>query len=257
MATSYRKQSPLEPRDILVFDKVPAPPPRKYNVQKVPESRAPTALYETTQLVEAINQLGKYGKFEPGKLDVGDSFTLSPRHAWIEDRGFIDAFNAVIFAPDMPTIQFIDSVGPHDDARKVDIWLRNLTPGRSYIAQVRVLAGEGGEFHVRTGEGVWGEMEDAPLVYMTVYSGGKGDVLVEWFLECQGCPNSGAFRRSGQLALQAKSYFDECLLAPDTSTLVGCVFGFVDFPAGEQPAADYTPPFTTGECVGMDISCPQ
>lgn len=112
--------------------------------------------------------------------------------------------------------------------------------------------GTPGEFEV-----LWGEMGDAPLVYMTVYSGGTGNVLVEWFIECEGCPNSGAFRRSGQLALRPKLYFDDCLAAPDTLSLTQCVFGFVDFMAGMQPPADYTPPFTTGECVGMDISCPK
>jgi hypothetical protein len=105
-------------------------------------------------------------------------------------------------------------------------------------------------------EVLWGEMGDAPLVYMTIHSGGKDAVLVEWYLECQGCPISGAFRRSGQLALRPDSFFDDCLAMPDTASLTECVFGFVDFTAGQQPAIDYTPPFTTGECTSLDIACP-
>ncbi len=150
MATSYRKRSPLDPKDILVFEKAATPPKRKSEVQKIPEMTAPTQLHDVAQIVEAINRIGKYGKFEPKKLQAGDSFTLSPRHAWIEGRGYLEALNIIAFAPDMPTIQFVDSIGPSDDARFVDIWLQNLTPGQSYIAQIRVVAGQGGEFHVRT-----------------------------------------------------------------------------------------------------------
>ena len=44
----------------------------------------------------------------------------------------------------------VNTLGPSDDARSVEIWLQGLTPGQSYVAQIRVVAGQGGEFHVRT-----------------------------------------------------------------------------------------------------------
>lgn len=103
---------------------------------------------------------------------------------------------------------------------------------------------------------LYGEMLDSPLVYMDVYYGGKDRVLVEYFFECEGCPDSGYFGRTGQLALQPDAYFDGCLAAPDTAALIQCVFGFTDFPAGEPPAADYAPPWTTGECVSLELVCP-
>ena len=105
-------------------------------------------------------------------------------------------------------------------------------------------------------EVLWGEMLDDGWVVMTVYSGGQGVVLLEWAIDCPGCPESGQFRRSGQLALQPAAFFDDCLAAPDTAGLIQCVFGFVDFDAGLLPPADQTPPWTTGECVSLEIACP-
>lgn len=105
-------------------------------------------------------------------------------------------------------------------------------------------------------EVLWGEMGDEGINYMQVYSGGEGTVLIEWDLDCQGCPESGAVGRSGQLTLQPDSYFDACLAASDTASLIQCVFGFVDFAPGQPPPDAYAPPFTTGECASLDLSCP-
>lgn len=103
---------------------------------------------------------------------------------------------------------------------------------------------------------LYGEMGDSPLVYMDVYYGGADRALVEYSFECEGCPDSGYFGRTGQLALQPDKYFDDCLAAPDLTARIQCVFGFVDFPPGEPPAADYAPPWTTGECLSLEIACP-
>lgn len=105
-------------------------------------------------------------------------------------------------------------------------------------------------------EVVWGANDDAGWVEMTVYSGGQDVVLLEWYFNCPGCPDSGEFRRSGQLALQPDVFFDDCLVAPDTASLIQCVFGFVDFTASTLPSDGYTPPWTTGECVSLEIACP-
>ena len=103
---------------------------------------------------------------------------------------------------------------------------------------------------------LWGEMGDEGINYMEVYSGGKDSVYIEWELDCQGCPESGALGRSGQLTLQPDSFFDACLAQPDTASLIQCVFGFVDFQAGSPPPADFVPAFTTGECASLDAVCP-
>ena len=88
---------------------------------------------------------------------------------------------------------------------------------------------------------LWGEMGDEGINYMEVYSGGKDSVYIEWELDCQGCPESGALGRSGQLTLQPDSFFDACLAQPDTASLIQCVFGFVDFQAGSPPPATAPP----------------
>lgn len=103
---------------------------------------------------------------------------------------------------------------------------------------------------------LYGEMGDSPLVYMDVYYGGADRVLVEYSFECEGCPDSGYFGRTGQLALQPDKYFEDCLAAPDMAARIQCVFGFTEFPPGQPPAADYAPPWTTGECLSLDIACP-
>lgn len=150
MATSYRKTSPLSPKDILVFDQAPAQKPHRVEIEKAPQLAAPTRLHDIHEIVE---QLGKLGKLTPKNIQPGDTFTLSPRQAWLENRGYLDVYNSVIVASDLPNIQFINSVGPSDEARNVQIWLRGLTPGHSYIAQIRVQAGTGGTFNISTGEG--------------------------------------------------------------------------------------------------------
>ena len=103
---------------------------------------------------------------------------------------------------------------------------------------------------------VWGEMQDGGWIDTTIYSSGQGVVLLEWRLDCPGCPSHGEFRRSGQLALQPDAFFDDCLAAPDTASLIQCVFGFVDFTPGAMPPSGYTPPWATGECVSLEIACP-
>lgn len=150
MATSYRKIHPLSPKDILVFDQAAPQKPERVQLDKAPQLAEPTHLHDVTAIVE---QLGKLGKLTPKNIQPGDTFTLSPRQAWLEGRGYLDVYNSVIFAADLPNIQFINGVGPSDDARNVQIWLRGLTPGHSYIAQIRVQAGTGGTFQIGTGEG--------------------------------------------------------------------------------------------------------
>jgi hypothetical protein len=103
---------------------------------------------------------------------------------------------------------------------------------------------------------LWGNMGDPPLVYMHVFSGGDGDVLLEWTLDCEGCPNSGFFKRSGRIALQPPAWFDDCLIQPSGAPLIECVFGFTAFEPEAPPPTDYKPPWTTGDCVSLAITCP-
>lgn len=153
VATSYRKIKPLDPQDFLVFDKVPPvkPQPEKLpQLAKLPQLDAPPRLHDISALLES---LGKLGKLTPKDIQPGDTFTLSPRQPYIENRGSLEVLNALLYVPDVPNIQFIDSFGGADEARYVQVWLRGLTPGHSYIAQIRVQAGGNGTFQVSTGEG--------------------------------------------------------------------------------------------------------
>lgn len=151
MATSYRKVRPLDPRDILVLDSARKPDPRPMpELSKLPRLDAPTALYPVETLVEA---LGKLRKIEPKNLQPGQSFTLSSARALVEGRGWLEVYNTCVVDPRSPTYQFVNNVGFGDESRQVNVWLSNLVPGRSYIVQLRVQAGQGGTFHIGTGEG--------------------------------------------------------------------------------------------------------
>lgn len=151
MATSYRKLPSFDPKDLIVLPKtLGAPKLQRPLADKLQKLDVPTPLYDVTTILDAVRKLGR---IESKNLQPGQSFTLSARQAWIEGRGWIEAFNVVCVAPTHPTIQFIQNVGSSDEGRHVDIWLSNLVPGRSYIAQVRVQAGQGGTFHIGTGEG--------------------------------------------------------------------------------------------------------
>jgi hypothetical protein len=106
-----------------------------------------------------------------------------------------------------------------------------------------------------TYEVLWGEMGDDGLVWERVHVFGNGTVLVEWGHDCPGCQNFGRVGRSGALELQPASYFDDCLAAPTTESLIACTIGLVEIDTGNPPEG-YTPPFTTGECTTLDVACP-
>ena len=103
---------------------------------------------------------------------------------------------------------------------------------------------------------LWGAMEDSGVVVMDVFADGAGGATIQWEVDCQGCPSSGSVGRSGLLALQPAGYFDDCLDAPTTASLIQCAFGFTDFSQGSGPADGYTPPWTTGECTALEFACP-
>lgn len=105
-----------------------------------------------------------------------------------------------------------------------------------------------------TYEVLWGEMGDEGLVAQRVHAFGDGTVLVEWSYDCPGCQNFGRVGRSGALQLQPAAYFDDCLAAPTTSSLIACTVGLVEIETGNPPEG-YAPPFTTGECATLEVAC--
>lgn len=103
---------------------------------------------------------------------------------------------------------------------------------------------------------LWGEMTDEGVTVMEVLADGQGGATFQWLVDCQGCPESGVVGRSGRLALQPAAYFDACLVAPTTASLLECIYGFTDFQEGQGPADGYTPPWTTGMCSALEFACP-
>lgn len=79
-------------------------------------------------------------------------------------------------------------------------------------------------------------------------------MLVEWRYDCRGCQNFGRVGRSGALQLRSAAYFEECLVAPTSASLIACTIGLVEIEIGNPPEG-YTPPFTTGECATLDVAC--
>ncbi|HHH28626.1 MAG TPA: hypothetical protein ENK57_09815 [Polyangiaceae bacterium] len=105
-------------------------------------------------------------------------------------------------------------------------------------------------------EVLWGQMEDIGVVRMDVYADGAGSATVQWEVDCQGCPSSGTFGRSGVLKLQDQAFFDGCLKAPTTATLLDCLYGFTEFDEGSGLAEGETLPWVTGECSALEFGCP-
>ena len=103
---------------------------------------------------------------------------------------------------------------------------------------------------------IWGEMSDVGAVRMDVYADGAGGATVQWEVDCQGCPVSGTFGRSGVLKLQDQAFFDGCLNAPTTETLLDCMYGFTEFDEGSGLEEGETLPWVTGECTALEFGCP-
>jgi hypothetical protein len=102
----------------------------------------------------------------------------------------------------------------------------------------------------------FGEMGDVGDTVMNVFVDGKGGATFQWTVDCAGCPESGVVGRSGRLALQPAAYFDACLAAPTTASLLECIYGFTSYQEGDGPADGYTPPWTTGMCSALEFVCP-
>ena len=120
--------------DLIVSQPRPAP-------EKLPAFNKPTALHDVHAL---LDQLRKLPKLRSEKWEVGETYTLSARKPWVEDRGYIDAFQPIMAIPEQPTFQFANHIGVSDEGRHIEIWLTRLTPGASYIVQLRLQAGTGG-----------------------------------------------------------------------------------------------------------------
>ncbi len=103
---------------------------------------------------------------------------------------------------------------------------------------------------------LWGDMNDAGVTVLDAFVDGAGGVTVQWEVDCQGCPTSGRFGRTGRLELQGAAFFAECLDSPDTAKLIECLYGFTEFSEGSGPEDGYTPPWTTGECSALEFKCP-
>lgn len=102
---------------------------------------------------------------------------------------------------------------------------------------------------------LWGVMFDDGWISQRVHALGDGTVMVEWRFDCPACENFGRIGRSGALELRPAAWFDDCLDAPTTESLIACTIGLIEYDNG-QPPEGYAPPFTTGECATLDVACP-
>lgn len=103
---------------------------------------------------------------------------------------------------------------------------------------------------------VFGVQFDFGPANVEVLVGADRSAVMQWDYECMNCFGGGDNGRSGTMALQPASYFDDCLAAPTTDSLIQCIFGFVEIPADGLPPKGWTPPFTTGECSALEFACP-
>ena len=103
---------------------------------------------------------------------------------------------------------------------------------------------------------VWGAME-LGSTRMDVFVDSEGRATIQWTVDCPGCPDSGHFGRTGLLPLNSTDFFDACLEAPTTESLIQCIYGFTAVKEADGPPEGYTPPWTTGECAGLEFACPR
>lgn len=82
-------------------------------------------------------------------LNPGQSVTLSPRRNYIEGHGHLNFVNVshVYGENDQAWYQRHDD--QPDEYRQLEIWLSGLTPGSSYLVQIRVTGDAQGSWQVR------------------------------------------------------------------------------------------------------------
>ncbi|PCC74396.1 hypothetical protein SAMN02745121_04495 [Nannocystis exedens] len=103
------------------------------------------------------------------RLDRGDALRasdlrLSPRRPYIDGRGHLDFYGARVLGGDSDLAHFTDD---DPELARVEIWLKGLVPGGSYLAQLRLSGPSSGRFRVR-GSDTGGEIEFAAGPGLTV-----------------------------------------------------------------------------------------
>lgn len=82
-------------------------------------------------------------------LGPGQTLRLSPRANHVEGHGHLNFINVRHLFGENDQAWFYSDDDQPDDARKVEIWLRGLTVGASYLVQIRVSGHAGGQWQVR------------------------------------------------------------------------------------------------------------
>lgn len=147
MATSYRKPSPLDPGRVLVFQPEKDPPSTKER----PVLKDITALHDIPEIVKQVPELFPRGGTQ--KIEPGATHTLSARTPWIEHVGWIETLHSLASFPTNPSYEFSVTPEVPDEYRQATIWLEELSPGSSYIVQLRLRGFQEGQYLISTGEG--------------------------------------------------------------------------------------------------------
>lgn len=103
----------------------------------------PSPLLERAEVLGLLKDAGVQPAGDPKE----EPLVLSPRRPFVENRGWLDFLRPLSLWGEGGTAWFMRQ-GEPDDYYKLDLWL-HTTPGRSYLAQLRVTGGREGSWEIR------------------------------------------------------------------------------------------------------------
>lgn len=108
-------------------------------VSERPESMSFDKLQQALQGLELLDSHDEW--------TVKEYVTLSPRTPWVEGKGWLEAINVRSFHSNGPNMGWIPESGQPQGY--LDIWLDNLQPNATYVAQIEVSSLGVGMFEVQ------------------------------------------------------------------------------------------------------------
>lgn len=87
-------------------------------------------------------------EFRPkdGSGTVTNYVTLSPRHPWVDGKGWIDALNPRSVFSNAPNMSFVPEDGQPEG--RIEFWLDGLEPSSTYLFQIMVSSPGTGTFEI-------------------------------------------------------------------------------------------------------------
>lgn len=103
----------------------------------------PSPLLERPEVLGLLKDAG----IQPAGDPNAEPLVLSPRRPFVEGRGWLDFLRPLSLWGEGGTAWFMRQ-GEPDEYYKLDLWLYT-TPGKSYLAQLRVTGGHEGSWEIR------------------------------------------------------------------------------------------------------------